>query len=124
MITRDIWIRLGYCALGGGSAYIWNKVSPVEAKGYPFVPPAVLLAVLMANEDFGNTEKDISACALSFLCTAQAMSIAKSQQSEATSSARPNPAPTDIEKIQKIRAVTSTLGAISGLINEFRGGSK
>jgi len=129
MLTRDIWIRLGYCTIGSGSAYIWNKVSPIQTEGYPFVPPAALLAFLIANDDFGNTEKDIAAGALGFLCTAQAISIAKSYQtnpapaSDISSAPRENPS-SDLEKIHKIRAVTSTLGAITGLINDFRGGAK
>ena len=133
MLSRDTWMRLGYSALGGGSAYLWNKFSPIESKGFPFVPPAVLLSVVIYNEDFGETEKDLAASALGFLCASQAICIAKDLSHPAPQKLSgeiihtSNPDTTiasDLDKIQKIRAVTGTLGALTSLISEFRGGQK
>jgi hypothetical protein len=130
MLSRDVWMRIGYSALGGGSAYLWNKFSPIETKGLPFVPPAVLLGVVIYNEDFGETEKDLAASALGFMCAAQAISFAKSMSAKPPENLSgditpiSNPTPSDTDKLQKIRAVTGTLGALTSLISEFRGSSR
>lgn len=130
MLSRDIWMRIGYSTIGGGSAYLWNKFSPIETKGLPLVPPAILLGVIIYNEDFGETEKDLAASALGFICAAQAISIAKSVSAKppekVSGDINPisNPAPSDSDKLQKIRAVTGTLGALTNLISEFRGNSR
>lgn len=128
---RDDWVRMGYAALGGGGAILWNKYLPLKAGGGGYIPPAALAFIVLFSEDSGDVEKDIAAGILGYTLSAQAISFASEslpavEVSPATEnpSASIAPPPTldaEAAKLQKIRAVTGTLGAIADIVGKFRG---
>ena len=129
--NRDEWMRMGYTALGGSGAILWNKYLPLANKGGGYLPPAALAAVVLFSENAGDTEKDIAAGILGYLLSAQAISFAAPPASEQIAAAVDNPAPeapmpvggleAEAAKLQKIRAVTGTLGAIADIVGRFKG---
>lgn len=126
---RDDWVRTGYAALGGGGAILWNKYLPLRAGGGGYLPPAALALIVLSSEDSGQIEKDIAAGILGYALSAQAISFAPKQEQvpedpPAEATANPHPVGSlDVEaaKLQKIRAVTGTLGAIADIVGKFRG---
>lgn len=127
---RDDWVRMGYAALGGGGAILWNKYLPLHAGGGGYIPPAALAFIVLFSEDSGDVEKDIAAGILGYTLSAQAISFAGKSEpvvnAAQTESAAPNPAPQhslemEAAKLQKIREVTGTLGAIADIVGKFRG---
>jgi len=129
---RDDWVRMGYAALGGGGAILWNKYLPLRAGGGGYLPPAALALIVLYSEDSGQIEKDIAAGILGYTLSAQAISfVPKNEPSQGLAPIveTENPAhlPTqgsldaEAAKLQKIRAVTGTLGAIADIVGKFRG---
>lgn len=129
-IDRDVWIRLAYTMVGGGSALLWNRLFSVDSKGNAFIPPSLIAIFILLREDSSSTDKDIAASILGYSSVAQAISYAKSvkpDQVEGFSNheiaPRQNPLDKEAHKLNKIRAVTGTLGAIADIVGKFRGGS-
>lgn len=125
MPERDTWIRLGYTALGSGVAYAWHRYLPYKASNSVMLPPIALSTVLLASENVGDTEKDLAALAIGYMCVAQAVSYAQIS-SEDTTPTHQNPKDStelsaQANKLQKIREVTGTLGALANLVGQFRG---
>jgi len=132
---RDDWIRIGYTVIGGGTAILWNKYLPLSAKGGGYIPPAVLASVILMSEDAGQTEKDISAAILGYSSAAQAISFAtklnenyelgntqvSNVEPQTSELAEQNPLEHQAAKLDKIRAVTGTLGAIADIVGRFKG---
>lgn len=127
---RDDWVRMGYAALGGGGAILWNKYLPLRAGGGGYIPPAALAFIVLFSEDSGAVEKDIAAGILGYTLSAQAISFAgiptPDSPAEPAGEYVSNPAPRnalDLEaaKLQKIREVTGTLGAIADIVGKFKG---
>lgn len=129
---RDDWVRMGYAALGGGGAILWNKYLPLRAGGGGYIPPATLAFIVLFSEDSGAVEKDIAAGILGYTLSAQAISFASAPKPASATSPEPagesvsNPAPqnaleAEAAKLQKIREVTGTLGAIADIVGKFRG---
>lgn len=127
---RDDWVRMGYAALGGGGAILWNKYLPLRAGGGGYIPPAALAFIVLFSEDSGAVEKDIAAGILGYTLSAQAISFAgvptSASPAEPAGGYVSNPVPhgaLDLEaaKLQKIREVTGTLGAIADIVGKFRG---
>lgn len=125
---RDDWVRMGYAALGGGAALLWNKFLPLDARGGGYIPPAALAFLVLFSEDSGDIEKDIAAATLGYSLSAQAISFASHTQPIGVYEIDiDNPAPytssahTEASKLEKIRAVTGTLGAIADIVGKFRG---
>jgi hypothetical protein len=128
---RDDWVRMGYAALGGGGAILWNKYLPLRAGGGGYIPPAALAFIVLFSEDSGDVEKDIAAGILGYTLSAQAISFAGTgtpaeQAQPAGEYVRSNAAPhnaleMEAAKLQKIREVTGTLGAIADIVGKFRG---
>ena len=126
---RDDWVRMGYAALGGGGAIIWNKYLPLKAGGGGYIPPAALAVLVLMSEDSGQIEKDIAAGILGYTASAQAISFAPKSTPEAdVLTPVENPAPVagvnldaEAAKLQKIRAVTGTLGALADIVGRFKG---
>ena len=128
--NRDDWVRMGYAALGGGGAIIWNKYLPLRAGGGGYLPPAALALVVLYSEDADPIAKDIAAGILGYALSAQAVSFAPNEplpDLEPVSGTK-NPAQladTDLDnqstKLQKIRAVAGTLGALADIVGKFKG---
>lgn len=129
--NRNEWMRMGYTVLGGGGALIWNRYLPIAAQGGGYIPPAALAMIVLLSENTGETEKDIAAGILGYTAAAQAISFATTAKAPATDDTS-NPSsgpqglvenPLDVEaaKLQKIRAVTGTLGALADIVGKFRG---
>jgi hypothetical protein len=132
---RDDWIRIGYTVIGGGTAILWNKYLPLSAKGGGYIPPVVLASLVLMSEESGQTEKDVAAGILGYSSAAQAISFAtklndnyelgSTQVSHATSQtselAEQNPLEQQATKLDKIRAVTGTLGALADIVGRFKG---
>jgi hypothetical protein len=132
MPKRDDWVRIGYTVIGGGTAMLWNKYLPLSAKGGGYIPPAALATLILMSEDAGATEKDIAAGILGYTCSAQAISLASNSGDESAevSGTRQNPSSEIAQtggldeqavKLEKIRAVTGTLGAIADIVGRFKG---
>lgn len=134
MPKRDEWVRIGYTCIGGGVAILWDRYMPLNAKGGGYIPPAALATLILLSEDAGATEKDIAAGILGYSSVAQAVSfVTNSDVSKASGissigdshelSVEPqeNPYDKDAEKLQKIRAVTGTLGALADIVGKFKG---
>ena len=126
---RDDWVRMGYAALGGGGAILWNKYLPLRAGGGGYIPPAALALIVLSSEESGQIEKDIAAGILGYTLSAQAISFAPARE-QVPGTPPPegveNPLPmgaldAEAAKLQKIRAVTGTLGAIADIVGKFRG---
>lgn len=132
---RDDWIRIGYTVIGGGTAILWNKYLPLSAKGGGYIPPVVLASLVLMSEEAGQTEKDVAAGILGYSSAAQAISFATKlndnydlggthtshNPSQALELAEQNPLGKQAEKLEKIRAVTGTLGAIADIVGKFKG---
>ena len=127
---RDDWVRIGYTGMGVGAAYLWNRMSTLHTKGYGYIPPAALAMLIILNEDSGNTEKDIAAGILGFSSAAQAISFLHSENDQTNSEsstevqAKENPTPeydSEMAKLNKIRTVAGTLGALADIVGKFRG---
>jgi hypothetical protein len=130
---RDDWVRIGYTALGGGGAILWNKYLPLANRGGGYLPPAALAAFVLFSEDAGDVEKDVAAGILGYLLSAQAISFATPPAGDPETAALyqvRNPAApqgglsgldAEAAKLQKIREVTGTLGAIADIVGKFRG---
>lgn len=127
---RDDWVRIGYTGMGVGAAYLWNRMSTLHTQGYGYVPPAALAMLIILNEDSGNTEKDIAAGILGFTSAAQAISFLHSENDQTNSEsstevqAKENPTPeydSEMAKLNKIRTVAGTLGALADIVGKFRG---
>lgn len=124
-------MRMGYTALGSGAAFVWNRYLPYKSSNGVLIPPIVLTAVVLASENVGDTEKDLAALSLGYLGVAQAISFSKaSTPKPASESTATAPAPKEnpsseldaqANKLQKIREVTGTIGAIANLVGQFRG---
>jgi hypothetical protein len=132
---RDIAVRVGLTLVGGSAALVWNKFTPITARGHGYIPPAALATLLILSDNCGPTEKDIASALLGYTVAAQAVSYANPNP------VRPNPvgghAPShtaalapvsgedalelEAKKLKKIRAFTGTLGALTQLVNTFRG---
>lgn len=134
MPKRDEWVRLGYTIIGGSTAILWNKYLPLSAKGGGYIPPAALATIILLSNEAGATEKDIAAGILGYTCSAQAISLSTRDSGdesavvgEASLSQRKNELPQvqgldeQATKLEKIRAVTGTLGAIADIVGKFRG---
>jgi len=132
--SRDEWVRIGYTGMGAGAAYLLNRYSSLYTKGYGYIPPAALATLIILNEDSGATDKDIAAGILGFTSAAQAISFlhseksekAKSEESSTDVQAKENPMmpasyDDEMAKLNKIRAVTGTLGALADIVGKFRG---
>lgn len=129
--NRDDWVRMGYTGMGVGAAYLWNRMSTLYTQGYGYIPPAALATLIILNEDSGNTEKDIAAGILGFTSAAQAISFLHTEPTETSPEsstevqAKENPTPTDYDnemaKLNKIRNVAGTLGALADIVGKFRG---
>ena len=128
--NRDDWVRIGYTGMGVGAAYLWNRMSTLHTKGYGYIPPAALATLIILNEDSGNTEKDIAAGILGFTSAAQAISFLHSENDQTNSEsstevqAKENPTPeydSEMAKLNKIRTVAGTLGALADIVGKFRG---
>lgn len=127
-IDRDVWVRLAYTMVGGGSALIWNKLFSIKSSGSAFLPPSIIAIIILLREDSSSTDKDIAASILGYSSVAQAISYAKSMESSDVSgyeltSMTQNPLEKEAHKLNKIRAVTGTLGAIADIVGKFKGGS-
>ena len=127
---RDDWVRIGYTGMGVGAAYLWNRMSTLHTNGYGYVPPAALAMLIILNDDSGNTEKDIAAGILGFSSAAQAISFLHSENTQTNSEsstevqAKENPTPeydSEMAKLNKIRTVAGTLGALADIVGKFRG---
>ena len=129
---RDDWIRIGYTAIGGSAAILWNKYLPLAAKGGGYIPPVILASIVLMSEEAGQTEKDIAAGILGYSSAAQAISFAaklndeyalgKTQLPAKTQDLNlENPRAVQAEKLEKIRAVTGTLGALADIVGKFKG---
>lgn len=132
---RDDWVRIGYTAIGGGTAILWNKYLPLSAKGGGYIPPVVLASLVLMSEEAGQIEKDIAAGILGYSSAAQAISFAtklndnyelgSAQVSQAPTQtselAEQNPLEEQAAKLDKIRAVTGTLGALADIVGKFKG---
>ena len=132
---RDDWVRIGYTVIGGGTAILWNKYLPLSAKGGGYIPPVVLATLVLMSEDAGQTEKDVAAGILGYSSAAQAISFATKLNENydlGGTQARHNPPQTsELEahgsleqqaaKLDKIRAVTGTLGALADIVGKFKG---
>jgi len=125
---RDDWVRMGYAALGGGGAIIWNKYLPLSAGGGGYLPPAALSLIVLASEKSGDIEKDIAAGILGYTLSAQAISfvpkepqILELQEEVENPAVHMSPLDTEAAKLQKIRAVTSTIGALADIVGKFKG---
>ena len=122
MFNRDLWMRLGYTTLGGCTAIALNKYLNTYSKTHGYIPPALLVSTIVFNKDAGEIEKDIASATLGYLTVAQTLSYTnkdKNNTSETSLTKRNNPA--DAEKLQKIRDVTSTLGAVVDVVSKLRG---
>lgn len=128
--NRDDWVRIGYTGMGVGAAYLWNRMSTLHTKGYGYIPPATLAMLIILNEDSGNTEKDIAAGILGFTSAAQAISFLHSENDQTNSEsstevqAKENPTleyDSEMAKLNKIRTVAGTLGALADIVGKFRG---
>jgi len=129
MPSRDVWVRIIYTAAGSGSALLWNKFLPLSALGGGYIPPAVLASIVLFSEDAGQIEKDLAASILGYTCAAQALSFVTKPTStekvkEESTEVRENPTSHEqVKKLDKIRNVTSTIGAIADLVGKFKGQS-
>lgn len=112
-------MRYGYTLLGGVSAYAWKKSFKGEVSGGVLIPPAAMSALIAFSKDTGETEKDIASATLGFLVTTQTLSWL----SEPEKTPRSNPS-TDLEKINKVREVTSVLGAVVDVVSKLKGSNK
>jgi|TARA_Y100000034_G_C6710051_1_gene313602 hypothetical protein len=132
--SRDVWVRIIYTAAGSGSALLWNKFLPLRALGGGYIPPAVLASIILLSEDAGQIEKDIAASILGYTCAAQALSFAhqlpepvsklETKVEVEQTEVRQNPTSQEqVKKYEKIRNVTSTIGAIADLVGKFKGQS-
>ena len=116
---RNVWMRYGYTLLGGVSAYAWKKSFKGEVSGGVLIPPAAMSALIAFSEDTGETEKDIASATLGFLVTTQTLSwLSEPEKTESTPRANPS---TDLEKINKVREVTSVLGAVVDVVSKLKG---
>jgi hypothetical protein len=131
---RDEWVRLGYTIIGGSTAILWNKYLPLSAKGGGYVPPAALATLILISNESRATEKDIAAGILGYTCAAQAISLSTRDKGDESATVgdvslaqrqnemSQNPTIEDqASKLEKIRAVTGTLGAIADIVGKFRG---
>mgnify|MGYP001300294646 CR=1 FL=1 len=129
--NRDDWVRMGYTGMGVGAAYLWNRMSTLHTNGYGYIPPAALATLIILNDNSGNTEKDIAASILGFTSAAQAISFLHTEPTETSSEsstevqAKENPTSIDYDsemaKLNKIRTVAGTLGALADIVGKFRG---
>ena len=132
---RDDWVRIGYTVIGGGTAILWNKYLPLSAKGGGYIPPVVLASLVLMSEEAGQTEKDIAAGILGYSSAAQAISFAtklnenyelgsaqiSNSEPQTSELAEQNPLEQQAAKLDKIRAVTGTLGALADIVGKFKG---
>jgi hypothetical protein len=132
---RDIAVRVGLTLVGGSAALVWNKFTPISARGHGYIPPAALAALLIMSDNCGPTEKDIASALLGYSLAAQAVSYANpnpvrpnpmgghspSSSTEITYANGEDALELEAKKLKKIRAVTGTLGALTQLVNTFRG---
>lgn len=130
---RDDWLRVGYTIIGGGSAILWNRYLPLDVKGGGYIPPAALALILIMSENSGDTEKDIASLILGYTTAAQTISFAKqfeapkevgvieTMPSVSVEEINANPLDNQMDKLNKIRNITGTLGAITELVNTFKG---
>jgi len=121
--NREEWMRIVYTCAGGGAAILWSRYARFHISGGVLLPPTVLASIILANENTGSVEKDIAAGMIGYLSTAQVISFLNQQ---ATSSTTPIANPisnldAEAAKLQKIKAVTGTLGAIAEIVGKFRG---
>lgn len=132
--NRDEWVRIGYSCMGGGAAILWDRFLPLNAKGGGYIPPAALATLILFSENSGATEKDIAAGILGYTSVAQAISLAQNLKAETIEgvptsirensndlSEIENPYDKEAAKLQKIRAVTGTLGALADIVGKFKG---
>jgi hypothetical protein len=132
---RDIAVRVGLTIVGGSAALVWNKFSPISAKGHGYIPPAALASLLILSDNCGPTEKDIAASLLGYTLAAQAISYANpnpirqnpvmgataDQTHDMVRVQHEDALELEAKKLKKIRAVTGTLGALTQLVSTFRG---
>lgn len=132
---RDDWVRIGYTVIGGGTAILWNKYLPLSAKGGGYIPPVVLASLVLMSEEAGQIEKDIAAGILGYSSVAQAISFATklndnyelgstqltNTEPKVSELAEQNPLEQQATKLEKIRAVTGTLGALADIVGKFKG---
>lgn len=120
--------------MGGGAAILWDRYLPLNANGGGYIPPATLATLILFSENSGATEKDIAAGILGYTSVAQAISFAQNLKTENVSgvptsisesshemSEIENPYDKEAAKLQKIRAVTGTLGALADIVGKFKG---
>ena len=112
---RDTWMRIGYGGAGIATALAWNRYMSVRAQGGAYLPPLAVSAILTFSESSGKTERDLGAAMLGFLTTAQTISL----KPEPSRNGRPNP-----QSLDRIREVTSTVGAVLDVLGKVRGVSK
>jgi len=144
LIKRDEWVRVAYTVLGGSSAILLNKYIDISANSIGYIPPALLSAYIVLSEDAGAIEKDIASGSLGYLVCAQAISTAKKFQDREffEGTVEPPVMPTrknegdlpSVEvsqpsselvqtenKLQRIRDITNTVGAVVDIVGKFRG---
>jgi len=125
---RETWLRVGYGLLGSAAAVGWNKMLSVHVEKGGYIPPALICGTIIASENCGSTEKDLAAAGVGYLATAQAISWLQPSKSAVQLQGYPNPAsvpstsPAASEQsLQKIQLASQALGAVLGIVSQFKG---